>query len=228
MSLRTVKALWRRLQERLERSAAGARWQEWAWRSRHLYRTSWARGYLDTVDHPHRSQIVAAVSTFSPVDSALEVGCASGANLVRLRKCLPDTQLIGVDINRQAITTARRHFAAQGDTRIRLFAGRADRLTDIPNASVDVVLTDAVLMFIAPARIHDVLAELGRIARKGMVLNEYHCSGETAGHFDGGRWVYDLVALIERQLPHASIQATKSAFAGGLWDVYGTLIEVRL
>lgn len=228
MNLRTIKALWRRLQERLERSAIGARWQERAWRSRHLYQTNWAIDYLDTVDHPHRSQIVAAVSTFSPVESALEVGCASGANLVRLRERLPDTQLIGVDINRQAIITARRHFAAHGDTRIRLFSGRADRLTTIPNASVDVVLTDAVLMFIAPDRIHDVLAELGRIARKGMVLNEYHCSGQTGGHFDGGRWVYDLVALTERQLPHARIETTKSAFTGGLWDVYGTLVEVRL
>ena len=228
MSLRRVKALGRHLQERLERGILGTRLQEFIWRSRHLYRHGWAQGYLGTVGHPHRSQIVEAVSSFSPVDSLLEVGCASGANLVNLRERLPDTRLIGIDINRHAIATAQRHFAARGDKNIRLLAGRADRLTDIPNAGVDVVLTDAVLMFIAPDRIHDVVAELGRVARKGLVLNEYHCAGETAGRFDGGRWVYDIVALLAQQLPHARIQTRKSTFAGGAWDVYGTLIEVRL
>lgn len=228
MSLRRVKALGRRLQEWLERGIIGTRLQEWIWRSRHLYRHGWAQGYLGSVGHPHRSQIVEVMFSFLPVDSVLEVGCASGANLACLRERLPNTQLIGIDINRHAISTARRHFAACGDKNIRLLIGRADRLTDIPNASVDAVLTDAVLMFIAPDRIHAVVAELGRVARKGLVLNEYHCPGETVGRFDGGRWIYDIVALLAQQLPHARIQTRKSTFVGGLWDVYGTLIEVRL
>ncbi len=228
MSLRRVKALGRRLQEWLERGIIGNRLQEWIWRSRHLYRHAWAQGYLGTVGHPHRNQIVEAVSSFSPVDSVLEVGCASGANLVNLRERLPGIQLIGIDINRHAIDTAKRHFAARRDKNIRLLAGRADRLTDIPNDSVDVVLIDAVTMFIAPDRIHDVVAELVRVARQGLVLNEYHCTGEKVGRFDGGRWVYDLVDLLAQHPPNARIQTRKSAFIGGAWDVYGTLIEVRL
>lgn len=228
MSLRRVKALVRHLQELLERGIIGTRLQELIWRSRHLYRRDWAQDYLGTISHPHRIQIVEAVSSFYHVDSVLEVGCASGANLANLRERLPGTQLIGIDINRHAIATAQRYFAARGDKNIRLLAGRADRLIDIPDASVDVVLIDAVLMFIAPERIHDVVAELGRVARYGVILNEYHCSGEKIGRFDGGRWVYDLVALISQQLPNARIQTRKSAFVGGAWDVYGTLIEVRL
>jgi SAM-dependent methyltransferase len=228
VSLCRAKALGRNLQEWLERGIIGTRLQEWIWRTRHLYRHGWAHGYLETIGHPHRNQIVEAVSSFSPVDSVLEVGCASGANLVNLRERLPGTQLIGIDINRHAIAIAQRHFAARGDKNIRMLAGRADRLTDIPNASVDVVLIDAVLMFIAPDRIRDVVAELGRVARQGLVLNEYHCAGEKAGLFDGGRWVYDLVGLLAQQLPNARIQTKKSAFVGGAWDVYGTLIEVRL
>ena len=228
VSLRRAKALGRRLQEWSERGIIGSRLQEWIWRSRHLYRHGWAHGSLGTVEHPHRSQIVEAVSSFPLVDSVLEVGCGSGANLVCLRERLPGTQFIGIDINRHAITTARHHFAVRGDKHIRLLAGRADRLTDIPNDGVDVVLTDAVLMFIAPDRIHDVVAELGRVARKGLVLNEYHCSGEMAGRFDGGRWIYDIVSVLAQQLPNARIQTSKSTFVGGLWDTYGTLIEVRL
>jgi hypothetical protein len=101
-------------------------------------------------------------------------------------------------------------------------------LTSIQSASVDVVLTDAVLMFIAPDRIQNVLAELGRVARKGLVLNEFHLAGETAGRFNGGRWVYDLVALIAQLFPQAQVHTRKSAFTGGAWDDYGTLVEVRL
>jgi len=139
VSLRRVKALGRRLQEWLERGILGTRLQEWIWRSRHLYRHGWAQGYLGTISHPHRNQIVEAVSLFSPLDSVLEVGCASGANLVNLRERLPGTRLIGIDINRQAIDTAKRHFAARRDKKIRLLASRVDLQTDIPNASVDVV-----------------------------------------------------------------------------------------
>lgn len=228
MSLRTAKRLGRRLQEWLERGTIGTRLQEWVWRNRHLYRKNWAQSYLDTIDHPHRSQIVDAVSSFSPVQSVLEVGCASGANLIRLRERLPGVPLMGVDINRKAIAVARSHFAGRGDSLVRLLVGQADRLSGVADASMDVVLTDAVLMFIAPDRIRDVLAELGRVCRKGLVLNEYHCAGEVGGRFDGGRWVYDFVALIGQQFPHARIQMEKSAFVGGAWDVYGRLIEVRL
>lgn len=228
MSLRRIKALGRRWQERLERGVVGSRLQEWIWRSRHLYCYGWARGYLGTTSHPHRSQILEVVSSFPALGSVLEVGCASGANLVNLRERLPATQLIGIDINRHAIATAQRHFAASNDKNIRLLVGRADRMPDMPNASVDVVLIDAVLMFIAPDRIHDVMAELTRVARHGLVLNEYHYPGERIGRFDGGRWVYDLVAMLAQHLPNASIETRKSAFVGGAWDVYGTLIVVRL
>lgn len=228
MSLRTAKRLARRLQEWLERGVIGTRLQEWVWRNRHLCRKNWAQGYLETVDHPHRSQIVDAVFSFAPVQSVLEVGCASGANLVCLRERMPGVSLTGVDINRKAIAVARNHFAGLGDSQVRFLVGQADRLSGVADASMDVVLTDAVLMFIAPDRIRDVLAELGRVCRKGLVFNEYHCAGEVGGRFDGGRWVYDLAVLIGQQFPQARIQMKKSAFVGGAWDVYGRLIEVRL
>lgn len=227
MSLRSIKLAGRWLQEQLERGIVGTRLQEWVWRTRHLYRRNWAEGYLNTIEHPHRSQIVEAVSDFAPIDTILEVGCASGANLIRLRSRFPDARLLGIDINRRAIAIAGSHFAQQGDSNVSFSVGRADHL-DLPDASVDVVLTDAVLMFIAPDRIGKVLNELCRVARMGLVLNEYHCTGSTGGSFDGGRWVYDLVALLRRQLPHAEIKANKSQFAGGAWDQFGTLVEVRL
>lgn len=215
----------RRVQEWLERGPIGTRLQEWAWRNRHLYRRGWARDYLETIDHPHRAQIVEAVAAFQP-ESVLEIGCASGANLAGLRQRLPLARLHGLDINAEAVRVGREHFAHDRGTE--LSVGHADQLAAFPDHSQDVVLSDAVLMFVAPDRIHRVLAEIIRVARKGLVLNEYHAAGETRGHFDGGRWVYDLTALLRQRVPdNADIETRTSAFSGGLWDRYGTLITVR-
>lgn len=224
--MKGLKVLVRRIEEWLERGPVGTRLQEWVWRNRHLYRRDWAKSYLETVDHPHRTQIVEAVAAFYPV-GVLEIGCASGANLVRLRQRLPYARLHGLDINAEAIRIGRQHFA--GDGRISWTIGQADRLTSFSNHSHDVVLSDAVLMFVAPDRIHQVLCEMIRVARKGLVLNEYHAAGEGRGHFDGGRWVYDLTALLRQHAPdNAHIETRKSDFTGGLWDRYGTLITVRV
>lgn len=223
--MKSLKILVRRIQEGLERGPMGTRLQEWVWRSRHLYRRGWARGYLATIDHPHRVQIVEAVAAFQP-DSVLEIGCASGANLACLRRCLPNARLHGLDINSEAIRIGRAFFAA--DRTVEMSVGHADRLTVFADQSQDVVLSDAVLMFVAPDRIHRVLAEMIRVARKGLVLNEYHAAGELRGHFDGGRWVYDLSGILRQLVPgSARIDTRVSAFTGGLWDRYGTLITVR-
>lgn len=220
-----LKVLARRVEEWLERGPVGTRLQEWAWRNRHLYRRGWALHYLETIDHPHRTQIVEAVAAFQP-ESVLEIGCASGANLARLRQRLPHAHLHGIDINAEAIRVGRDHFA--NDRGIEWTVGHADQLATFADHSQDVVLIDAMLMFVAPDLIHRVLAEVVRVARKGLVLNEYHAKGTTSGHFDGGRWVYDLIALLRQHVPeNTQIDAHPSALTGGLWDRYGTLITVR-
>lgn len=224
--MNSLKALVRRMQERLERGPIGTRLQEWVWRSRHLYRRGWAQAYLDTLDHPHRTQVVEAVATFQP-ESILEIGCASGANIARLRQSMPHVRLRGLDINTEAIRVGREYFSR--DRGIELFVGHADWLDAFADRSQDVVLTDAVLMFVAPDRIHRALAEMLRVARKGLVFNEFHSAGETIGHFDGGRWVYDLTELLRQAASgNILIETCKSDFTGGLWDRYGTLIKVRV
>lgn len=134
----------RGLQKQLEASALGPLYTELIWRSRHLYAKSWAEGYLDTTNHPHRNQIVEAVVAFSPVYEVLEVGCASGANLICLRCRLPKVRLIGVDINSKAIEVAKRHFSQKGDFDTIFMRSKEDNMTGIHDASVDVVITDAV------------------------------------------------------------------------------------
>ncbi|MDP2433135.1 MAG: class I SAM-dependent methyltransferase [Gallionella sp.] len=150
--MKRLKILARRIQEWLERGPLGTRLQEWAWRYRHLYRRGWAQGYLETLEHPHREQIVEAVAAFQP-ESVLEIGCTSGANLARLRERLPQTQLFGLDINPEAIRVGKIYFASDGA--LELMVGHADHLPDFSNQSLDVVVSDALLILVAPDRIRN-------------------------------------------------------------------------
>lgn len=226
--MRWIKRQLRRVQEYAERRFLGGALQSVLWRYRHMYKWGWAEGYLETVNHPHRAQLVDAVAQFEPVASILEVGCASGANLIRLRERFPEVELIGLDINARAVAVGKKYFADRGDARVRFFNAQAEQLQSMPAHSVDVVLADAVLMFVTPDQIQSLLAEMGRVARKAIILNEYHGTGLAGGHFLGGRWAYDFVALLQNELPQARIQTCKSSFVGGAWDTYGTLIEVSL
>lgn len=228
LALQWIKRRLRELQEYAERRFMGGFLQSALWRYRHVYKRGWAEGYLETVSHPHRQQIVDAVAEFDPLASVLELGCASGANLIRLRERFPAIELIGLDINARAIEVGRKYFSDRGDARVQFFNAQADQLRSMPANSVDVVFTDAVLMFVTPDRVQSVLGEMGRVARKAIILNEYHGAGLVDGLFLGGRWAYDFVALLQSEFPRARIQTHKSSFVGGAWDVYGTLIEVRL
>ena len=105
--------------------------------------------------------------------------------------------------------------------------GKADQLDGVADQSVDVVLTDAVLMFVTPDQIEQVIEEFVRVSRKGVVLNEYFEEGQMKGRFEGGRWIYDFPALVRKVVPQAVITISNSAFTGGLWDECGKLIEVR-
>ena len=219
--------LLRHIQGCLERRVFGTRLQEYIWQTRHLYKRNWASGYLDTVNHTHRTQIVEACKLFE-ANSLLEVGCASGANLLRIRQDFPFMNLIGVDINYNAISIAKQYFKDLGDERVDFIVGKASSLVEFEDCSVDLVLVDALLMFIAPDCIENVISELCRVSSKGIILNEYHLYGATEGRFIGGRWVYDLLSLLRDKLPYARIQQSRSIFAGGDWDIYGTFIVVSL
>jgi len=186
---KSIKKIARSFQGWLERYLIGGLIQACIWRFRHLYKKNWAKASLESSNHSHRGQIVDSIVDVEGVHRILEVGCAAGANLVRLRKALPEVNLLGVDINKKAIQTAREYFLSLEDTKVDLFVKRANQL---------------------------------------VIFNEYHLDGAVNGFFDGGRWVYDYVALMNKYFPKASVNVSKSDFSGGCWDEYGSLITVKL
>ena len=94
------------------------------------------------------------------------------------------------------------------------------------------MFTDAVLVFIGPDKIERVMAEMFRIARKAVLLCEWHCPGsKRLGSIFEYYWVRDYKALLEWFVPSDKISITKlpeEVWPGGGWGDFGAIIEVAL
>jgi ubiquinone/menaquinone biosynthesis C-methylase UbiE len=169
----------------------------------------WKTCYLDTWVHPHRQMIMDALKTMQ-FGSLLELGCASGPNLLRIQQEFSGTRLSGVDINPQAIATART-FLAPGT---KLQTGALEH-TGLEDKSTDVVLTDMVLIYVAD--IHRVLAEIKRVVRKHVVFCEFHSRSPLerwALKLATGYRAYDYLALLRQ---HGLRDGKALKVPGQLW-----------
>lgn len=226
--IKFIKQIIRKLQEFFERYIFGDVLQKIIWKYGLVYRKHWPNGYHETIDTPHyhRHTIVNVIKGLD-IDSICEVACGNGFNLIQLRKTIPQSYLIGVDINTNAITRAKEYF--KNDINSRLLVSNADNLTKIANNSIDVVLCDALFMFVTPNKVDEVMSGLIRIARKYVILNEYSKKGVDNGFFYGGRWIYDLPSLISKHNSQAIITIDKSPIQEqGAWCDYGKLIIASL
>lgn len=103
-----------------------------------------------------------AVTHFSSVDAALDVGCGTGRLLRRMARRFPNAELVGVDPAAGMVKQAR---AAQADgKRIEFVNGFVERLP-FPDAHFDLVLT--TLSFHHWADQKQGLHEIRRVLRSG-------------------------------------------------------------
>jgi len=98
--------------------------------------------------------------------SALDVGFGAGGDLRLLRKRNPDMKLAGIDISQKAVDSLK----LEG---VETILGNADNLPFEDN-SFDVVYTNATLIDIRPDKIEKVRDELLRVAKKAIILVEFH------------------------------------------------------
>lgn len=136
------------------------------WRDRKI---NWQTQYLDTWTHPHRELIMAALKSLNWV-SLWEVGCGPGPNLVRILHTFKDQprQLGGSDINPDAIELARTTFKGGK------FHVESTEDMMLSDNSVDIVLSDASLIYVSPLKIRGVVKEITRIARNHIVFCEFN------------------------------------------------------
>ncbi len=128
----------------------------------------WKEAYFSTWNHPHRALIIQALKSFRWF-SLWEVGVGAGANLARIVHDLKfDKQLGGSDINSDAIEVAQKMFTGG-----HFHVEASDDLL-LSDNSVDVMLTDAHLIYYGPTQIKKVMKEMLRVTRHHIVIFEYH------------------------------------------------------
>jgi len=141
------------------------KWKNW-WIKREI---DWGKDYLQTWNHPHRYLISAILKELGWM-SLFEIGCGAGANLVNIVKSFPEKtlQLGGSDINQDAIKVASE--VLKGAV---FKVGSGDDVF-MSDDSVDVVLTDRMLIYVGPGKINAYLKEIRRLARNYIILCEFH------------------------------------------------------
>ncbi len=110
---------------------------------------------------------VLAHATSPRPESALEVGCNIGRNLLALRHFIP--QLHGIEPNRFCCETARNNEALKG---VVIQEGEGSSLP-YADSSIDLVFTSGVLIHIAPDHLGKTVDEIVRVARRYVVCIEY-------------------------------------------------------
>ena len=107
-------------------------------------------------------------------------------------------------------------------------AGKADELECFDDNTIDVLFTDALLLYIRPDKIKKVIREMERIARKALVYNEWHCEDKEFLWHDG-HWIYNYRVVLSEYFSTDNIKISK--LEKDLWaglELFVTIIQVRL
>lgn len=202
------------------------------------YEKEWAQKeydqqYWDSMNHPHRDLVISTISKYSP-ESILEIGCNSGPNLFRIARRFPSAKLRGIDINHQAIEAGNRLLAESSINNVKLEVGKADDLRAFSDGSFDIVLTDAVLIYIGKDKIKAMTEEMLRVAKKAIVLIEWHdpeSGAEGALVKKKGYWARDYIALFKSREKVVEVKLTKigrEVWDDNYWSSLGNVVEVVL
>lgn len=117
------------------------------------------------------------IAKFSP-QSILEVGCGCGNILSLLAKQHPIANIVGIEINLVAVECGNDWLYKEGILNVNLEVGRAEQLSKFLDKSFDVVFSSAVLMYVRQEDIKNVLSNMLRIAKKGIMLLEMHADNQ--------------------------------------------------
>lgn len=191
------------------------------WRERKI---NWDADYMTgVINHPHRQLILDTLAKLQ-FRSILEVGMGAGANLARIKQQWPAVEVGGCDINRDAVITAGKYLK---DAKYLDVADPRDIF--LSDRSIDVVLSDACLIYFSPKAIRDALREMRRVARSYLVLCEFHHPSlyqRLRLQMTGGYYAYNYQRLLE-ELDFFNIKINKipkEVWPGTPWEQFGSII----
>lgn len=231
-----IKFILRRI-KRLSVVVFGSKTDEMYWRFRHIFDKNWAESYLSSESVTSRKFIINEISQHSPFNNILEIGCASGPNLYILAMKYPKVKFYGVDISKKAIEVGKNIFKKEKIDNVFLNVSGAEKLKDFENKSIDLIFTNAVLLYIGPDKIKLVIEEIIRIARKRIILFEWH-DNKIINSIHKGHWIHNYRFIINKFIPDKKIKITRiqpliaKLLPSEKWDrnwvEFGNIIEVTL
>jgi ubiquinone/menaquinone biosynthesis C-methylase UbiE len=202
------------------------------WKNRKI---DWVKSYLTGIDevsgqpmwnHPHRQMLSQILKNLHFL-SLWEVGCGAGANLMQIFKTLPGKQIGGSDINPDAIESCRTTFIGG-----RFHVEPNDDIL-LSDKSVDLILSDANLIYTDSKDIEKTLKELVRVARRYIVLCEFHEPSRIKRwklRWKTGYNAHDYKTLLDK-LGCYNINIFKipaEAWKGFPWEKHGYIIVAQI
>ena len=192
------------------------------WKQRRL---DWKKSYQNW-EHPHRSLIIAVLQNLNWL-SLIETGCGAGANLINIIKTMPGKQVGGIDINSDAIELCKKTFNG-GMFKV----NSADDIM-MSDKSVDVVLSDACLIYVGSRKIKKYLKEIKRIGRKYIVLCEFNSRSwfkRLALKWKTGYNAYNWKRLLDTQgfYDIQLYKIPKEIWPGFPWEKFGYIIKAKI
>jgi len=216
--------------KRLAVKIFGSRIDELFWKFRHFFDKSWVERYIseESINHPHRKLLIETISKYYPFESVLEIGCASGPNLYLLAKKFPEVKFYGIDISKKAIERGKKKFNEEKISNVILESGNPSGLKKFFNKSIDIVFSDACLIFIDPKKINSVIEEMFMIAKKAIIMCEQHTDSPDSFYTDN--WIHNYKLLFGKFVSSEKIKFTKipEGIWGGDWGKFGYIIEITL
>jgi ubiquinone/menaquinone biosynthesis C-methylase UbiE len=207
----------------------GSKIDEIFWRFRNIFDKNWPISYItnDSLNHPHRIILIEKISDFYPFESALELGCASGVNLFLLSKKFPKAKFYGIDISKKAIEIGKGFLKNQKVKNVFLKHGKIEDIKKFKEKSIDIIFTDATLIYVDPKIISCIVEKMIKVAKKAIILCEQHTDTVS---FYNDVWIHNYRKLFSKFIPEEKIKFTKISpkIWSGNWGNFGYIIEVKL
>lgn len=184
------------------------------WRERKI---DWEKDYLTgVINHPHRQLIINKLAQFQ-WRSLLEVGMGAGANLVLINKQWPAAEVGGCDINEDAVRVAAKYLP-----KARYMDVGDPRDIFLSDKSVDVVMSDACLIYFGKWQVKKALKDMKRVARSHLLLCELHSEKKVRSRYN----VHNYKKILE-ELDCYNIEIEKipkEVWPGTPWEEWGHII----